>query len=59
VEKLSASANEALRSEAVQAALKQQGIDSIGGSPAEFSGFIRSDIDKWTSVLRAAGLKKQ
>jgi tripartite-type tricarboxylate transporter receptor subunit TctC len=59
VEKLSASANEALRSEPVQAALKQQGIDSIGGSPAEFSGFIRADIDKWTSVLRAAGLKKQ
>jgi tripartite-type tricarboxylate transporter receptor subunit TctC len=59
VEKLSAFANEALRSEPVQAALKQQGIDSIGGSPVEFSGFIRADIDKWTSVLRAAGLKKQ
>ena len=59
VDKLSASANEALRSELVQAALKQQGIDSIGGSPAEFSSFIRADIEKWTSVLKAAGLKKQ
>ena len=59
VDKLSASANEALRSEVVQAALKQQGIDSIGGSPAEFSSFIRADIEKWTSVLKAAGLKKQ
>ena len=59
VEKLSASANEALRSEQVQAALKQQGIDSIGGSPVEFSRFIRADIEKWTSVLKAAGLKKQ
>jgi tripartite-type tricarboxylate transporter receptor subunit TctC len=58
VEKLSASANEALGSEPVQAALTQQGIDSIGGSPAEFSAFIRADIEKWTSVLRAAGLKK-
>ena len=59
VDKLSASANAALRSEVVQAALKQQGIDSIGGSPAEFSSFIRADIEKWTSVLKAAGLKKQ
>ncbi|HZC95373.1 MAG TPA: tripartite tricarboxylate transporter substrate binding protein [Bradyrhizobium sp.] len=59
VDKLSASANAALRSELVQAALKQQGIDSIGGSPAEFSSFIRADIEKWTSVLKAAGLKKQ
>jgi tripartite-type tricarboxylate transporter receptor subunit TctC len=59
VEKLAASANEALGSEPVQAALKPQGIDSIGGSPAEFSAFIRADIEKWTSVLKAAGLKKQ
>ena len=59
VERLSASANEALRSDQVQAALKQQGMDSIGGGPAEFSSFIRADIEKWTSVLAAAGLKKQ
>ena len=58
VDKLSASANDALRSELVQAALKQQGIDPIGGSPAEFSSFIRADIEKWVSVLKAAGLKK-
>jgi tripartite-type tricarboxylate transporter receptor subunit TctC len=59
VEKLSASANEALRSDAVQAALKSQGIDSLGGRPAEFSDFIRADIDKWTSILAAAGLRRQ
>jgi tripartite-type tricarboxylate transporter receptor subunit TctC len=59
VSKLSAAANEALRSEMVQAALKPQGIDSLGGSPAEFSNFIRADIDKWTSILTAAGLRKQ
>ena len=59
VEKLSAAANEALRSEPVQAALKQQGIDSIGGSATEFSAFIRADIEKWTSILKAAGLRKQ
>jgi tripartite-type tricarboxylate transporter receptor subunit TctC len=59
VDKLSASANEALHSETMQAAMKQQGIDTLGGGPAEFSTFIAADIDKWTSVLASAGLKKQ
>ena len=59
VEKLSASANAALNSEMVQAALRPQGIDPLGGGPAEFSGFIRADIDKWTAILAATGLRKQ
>jgi tripartite-type tricarboxylate transporter receptor subunit TctC len=59
VEKLSASANEALKSEMVQAALRPQGIDALGGGPAEFSDFIRADIDKWTAILAATGLRKQ
>ena len=59
VEKLSASVNEALKSEMVQAALRPQGIDSLGGGPAEFSDFIRADIDKWTAILAATGLRKQ
>jgi tripartite-type tricarboxylate transporter receptor subunit TctC len=59
VEKLSVAANEALKSDMVQGALKSQGIDPLGGNPAEFSDFIRADIDKWTSILTAAGLRKQ
>jgi tripartite-type tricarboxylate transporter receptor subunit TctC len=59
VERLSASANEALKSDMVQAALRPQGIDSLGGGPAEFSDFIRADIDKWTSILAATALQKQ
>jgi tripartite-type tricarboxylate transporter receptor subunit TctC len=59
VDKLSASVNEALHSDMVQAAMKQQGIDTLGGGPAEFSKFIIADIDKWTSMLAVAGLKKK
>jgi tripartite-type tricarboxylate transporter receptor subunit TctC len=58
-EKLSVSANEALKSDMVQAALKSQGIDPLGGGPVAFSDFIRADIAKWTSILAAAGLRKQ
>lgn len=58
IEKLSASANEALKSEAVRAALKQQGTDPVGGTPKEFADFIRADIEKWTAVLATASSKK-
>ncbi|MBA2400795.1 MAG: tripartite tricarboxylate transporter substrate binding protein [Bradyrhizobium sp.] len=58
IEKLSAAANEALKSEAVRTALKQQGTDPVGGTPTEFADFIRADIEKWTAVLAVAGPKK-
>lgn len=59
VEKLAAAAQEARMSDAVQVALKAQGIDVLGGGPAAFADFIRADIAKWTAILTAAGLRKQ
>lgn len=58
IEKLSAAANEALNSEAVRTALKQQGTDPVGGTPKEFADFIRADIEKWVAVLALSGPKK-
>lgn len=58
IEKLSAAANDALKTEAVRNALKQQGTDPVGGTPKEFSDFIRADIEKWVAVLAQSGPKK-
>ena len=58
IEKLSAAANEALKSEAVRTALKQQGTDPVGGTPKEFADFIRADIEKWTAVLALSAPKR-
>jgi tripartite-type tricarboxylate transporter receptor subunit TctC len=58
VDKLSAAANEALKAESVQTALKAQGTDAVGGTPKQFADFIRADIAKWTAVLAASGAKK-
>jgi tripartite-type tricarboxylate transporter receptor subunit TctC len=58
IEKLSAAANDALKAEAVRAALKAQGTDPVGGTPKEFADFIRADIDKWAAVLAASGAKR-
>ncbi len=58
IAKLSAAANEALKTEEVRTALKRQGTDPVGGTPEEFSDFIRADIEKWTAVLASAGARK-
>ncbi len=58
IAKLSAAANEALKTEDVRTALKLQGTDPVGGTPQEFFDFIRADIEKWTAVLASAGAKK-
>jgi tripartite-type tricarboxylate transporter receptor subunit TctC len=55
IAKLSGAANDALNTEAVRSALKQQGTDPLGGTPAEFADFIRADIEKWTALLASPG----
>jgi tripartite-type tricarboxylate transporter receptor subunit TctC len=58
VEKLSAAANEALKTPDVETALKRQGTDPRGGTPKEFADFIRADIEKWVAILARPGLGK-
>lgn len=58
VEKLSDAADEALKSADVSTALKAQGIDPAGDSPADFRKFIAADTKRWTTVVRSAGLNK-
>lgn len=53
---LSQSTEQALKTEAVGAALKSQGIDPLGGTPQQFGDFITADIERWTTVVRSAGL---
>ena len=58
VEKLSRAANDALGTEEVRAALRQQGTDPVGGTPKEFADFIRADIEKWVAVLASSSATK-
>ena len=58
IDRLSQSANEALRSEDVQRSFKSQGIDTLGGTPQEFAVYIKSEIEKWARVVKAAGIKR-
>jgi tripartite-type tricarboxylate transporter receptor subunit TctC len=58
IEKLSIAANDALNTDAVRSALKQQGTDPVGGTPKEFAEFIRADIEKWVAVLASSNSGK-
>ncbi len=51
VEKLSAAANEALKTDVVIKAMQTQGIDNLGSTPKEFEAFIAADLAKWTALI--------
>jgi len=56
---LNRAANDALASDQVRAALRQQGIDALGGSSEKFANYIGTEIKKWADVAAAAGLTVQ
>jgi tripartite-type tricarboxylate transporter receptor subunit TctC len=35
------------------------GAEPIGTSPEEFSALIRSEMDKWSKIIRSAGIVGQ
>lgn len=57
IERLNAEAVKALRSPDVVSNLSSQGAEPVASSPEEFTTFIRSEIDKWANVVKAANMK--
>ena len=58
IDNLERSANDAVKSEDVLAAFRNQGIDALGIGSEEFSAYVKSEIEKWAKVVRAAGVKR-
>jgi tripartite-type tricarboxylate transporter receptor subunit TctC len=57
VAKLHSAAVEAMRSPDVKEKLAAQGATLVGNSPEEFGAFIKSEIEKWAKVAKAANIK--
>ncbi|HEX3171286.1 MAG TPA: tripartite tricarboxylate transporter substrate-binding protein, partial [Burkholderiales bacterium] len=55
--RLNAEVNKFLRSADVTERFKVQGIDVLGGSPADFAAFIRQDVTKYAKLVKTAGIK--
>lgn len=47
----------ALRSPEIERRLLADGSEIGGGSPEAFGAYIRSEIAKWTRVVKEAGIK--
>ena len=37
--------------------LRELGYEPVGSTPAEFGAYIRAELEKWTRVIRGAGIK--
>ncbi len=46
-----------LKADAVREPLTTQGMDILGGTPAEFARYIADEIAKWARVVRASGAR--
>jgi tripartite-type tricarboxylate transporter receptor subunit TctC len=55
--KLQSAAAEALHSAEVKDKLAAQSVIAVGNSSAEFSAYVKSEIDRWAKVIAAAGIK--
>ena len=50
---------QALQSPQVKEAFAAQGAEPVAISPTDFGRFIRSDIERWGDIIRAAGIKAE
>jgi tripartite-type tricarboxylate transporter receptor subunit TctC len=41
----------------VRKSLGDLGVDIIGGTPEDFAAYIKSEIPKWTAIIKASGAK--
>jgi len=55
--RLQASLHQALNAPEMKERLAAQGIDGIASTPEQLIKHLRSELDKWTAVVKAAGLK--
>jgi tripartite-type tricarboxylate transporter receptor subunit TctC len=56
IQKLNTEINAALKLPDVKAKLEAAGIDIQGGTPQEYATLIKSDLAKWSKVIKEAGI---
>jgi tripartite-type tricarboxylate transporter receptor subunit TctC len=56
VARLNEAANAMLAEPGTRARLAELGVEPMGGSPADFTSFIRSETAKWREITAAAGI---
>jgi tripartite-type tricarboxylate transporter receptor subunit TctC len=57
VRKISADTNTALADPAIKDKLAKSGYVAEGSSPDELAKLLKSEIDRWSAVIKSIGLK--
>ena len=57
ITRLNTESNKVLAMQEVKDRLQAASIETAGGTPEEFTRFIRTELDKWGPVIKAAGVK--
>jgi tripartite-type tricarboxylate transporter receptor subunit TctC len=59
IERLAAEINKAMRTPEVVKSLAADGAEAAPGSPAELAVHIKSELERWSKVVRSVGIKVQ
>lgn len=59
VARLNAEFLKVLRTPEVKQKLTKQGFVVVGNAPEEYGAFLKSEMDKWSKVIQAAGIKAE
>ena len=59
VQKLNAELNVIFKTDDVKKRFVDQGVDPIGGTPAQFADHIRAEIGKWAKVVKDANIQPE
>jgi len=51
--------NQIVRSREVSERLMNSGAEPAGGTPEEWTAFLRNEIAKWTKIAKTAGMKAE
>jgi len=57
IERLNREIVRALKSPDLGPRLLAQGVDPVGNTPAQYTAFMRNEVQKWAKVIRAANIK--
>ena len=57
VDRLNASAREALQAQEVVTRFQELGAERVGSTPEEFALLVAKEIDVWSDVVRRSGVK--
>jgi tripartite-type tricarboxylate transporter receptor subunit TctC len=59
VQKLNAEVNKALMHPDIRSRLATQGADILGGTPAEYAAYLRSEMPRWAKAVKDSGAKAE